>query len=56
MLTKTGTAYWWLEEKCSTCVPFDRDCPFVEGQTVKETGDSPACSLYQRQAEAKIKG
>ena len=36
---------WWKELKCSTCKNF-KNCVYIERKTLKETGDSPACSMY----------
>jgi hypothetical protein len=41
---------WWLKKKCMDCTRFSSQCPFVEWKTVKETGNSPACSLFSEVA------
>lgn len=35
----------WASLKCSACRFNTPECEFIERGTVKETGDSPACSL-----------
>jgi hypothetical protein len=39
---------WWLKYKCSSCRKFSPDCPYIEKKTLQETGDSPACSLFEQ--------